>query len=66
MPGAVVSIAVKPGQRVAAGSQLLALEAMKMEMNMTAERDCVIERVLVTPGARVQAKDLLIVLKAPG
>ena len=32
-----------------------------METHMTAERDGVIERVLVKPGDRVQAKDLLIV-----
>jgi len=48
---------------VQAGATLLALEAMKMETHITAERDGVIERVLVKPGDRVQAKDLLIVWK---
>ncbi len=66
MPGAIVSVAVKPGQRVSAGSTLLALEAMKMETHVAAERDAEIEAVLVAPGDRVQAKDLLIVLKAVG
>ena len=63
MPGSIVTVAVKPGQRVSAGSTLLSLEAMKMETHMTAERDCEIDKVLVGPGDRVQAKDLLIVLK---
>ena len=64
MPGAIVSVAVKPGQRVAAGGTLLALEAMKMETHVTADRDAEVEAVLVAPGDRVQAKDLLVVLKA--
>ncbi len=65
MPGGIVSVAVKPGQRVTAGSTLLALEAMKMETHVAADRDAEVEAVLVAPGDRVQAKDLLIVLKAP-
>lgn len=66
MPGAVVSVAVKVGQRVAPGHTLLALEAMKMETHVTADREAKVEAVLVNPGDRVQAKDLLIVLKAVG
>jgi pyruvate carboxylase len=64
MPGAIVSVAVQPGQRVKAGSTLLALEAMKMETHVTADRDAEVEAVLVAPGDRVQSKDLLIVLRA--
>ena len=59
MPGAIVTVAVSAGQHVQAGATLLSLEAMKMETHMTAERDGVIERVLVKAGDRVQAKDLL-------
>jgi pyruvate carboxylase len=36
---------------------------MKMETHIAAERDCEIDKVLVTHGDRVMAKDLLIVLK---
>jgi len=63
MPGGIVSVAVKPGQRVSAGSTLLALEAMKMETHVAADRDAEVEAVLVAPGDRVMAKDLLIVLR---
>jgi pyruvate carboxylase len=64
MPGGIVSVAVQPGQRVSAGSTLLALEAMKMETHVSAERDAEVEAVHVAPGDRVQAKDLLVVLRA--
>lgn len=63
MPGAIVSVAVSPGQRVAAGSTLLALEAMKMETHVTADREAEVESVHAAPGDRVQAKDLLVVLR---
>jgi pyruvate carboxylase len=63
MPGAIVSVAVQTGQRVSAGSTLLALEAMKMETHVAAERDAEVEAVLVASGDRVQSKDLLIVLR---
>ncbi|WP_088280124.1 pyruvate carboxylase [Ideonella sp. A 288] len=64
MPGAIVTVAVTVGQRVAAGATLLALEAMKMETHVAAERDAEVEAVLVAPGDRVNAKDLLVVLRA--
>ena len=64
MPGAIVTVAVSEGQTVKAGATLLSLEAMKMETHLTAERDGVVERVLVKPGDRVQAKDLLLVWRA--
>jgi pyruvate carboxylase len=64
MPGAIVTVPVLAGQHVQAGATLLSLEAMKMEMHVTAERDGAIERVLVKPGDRVQAKDLLILWRS--
>ncbi len=63
MPGSIVTVAVQPGQRVAAGTTLLALEAMKMETHIPADRDCEIAAVHVKQGDRVAAKDLLIELK---
>ncbi|WP_019451744.1 pyruvate carboxylase [Cupriavidus sp. BIS7] len=63
MPGSIVTVAVQPGQSVSAGTTLLALEAMKMETHIAADRDCVIAAVHVKQGDRVAAKDLLIELK---
>jgi pyruvate carboxylase len=62
MPGAVTTIAVKPGLQVKAGDLLLTLEAMKMETSLSAPRDGKIDEVLVSPGQPVDAKDLLIVM----
>ena len=60
MPGMVVTVSVKPGQKVNRGAPLLSIEAMKMETVLTAERDVVIKAVLVKPGEVIAAKDLLI------
>jgi pyruvate carboxylase len=63
MPGAVSTVAVKPGQKVSKGSPLVSIEAMKMETAITAERDATVVKVLVHPGDRVESKDLLVVLE---
>jgi pyruvate carboxylase len=63
MPGGIVSVAVTVGQHVSAGSMMLSLEAMKMETHIAADRDAEVEAVHVAPGDRVQAKDLLILLR---
>jgi pyruvate carboxylase len=63
MPGTVVTLAVKPGQRLSRGDTLLTLEAMKMEAAVRAERDGEVVEVLVRPGQVVEAKDLLVTMK---
>ncbi|PUA19481.1 pyruvate carboxylase [Glaciimonas sp. PCH181] len=60
MPGMVVTVAVKVGQKVLKGEPMVSLEAMKMETMIRAERDVVIKRIHVKPGTVVAAKDLLI------
>ncbi len=61
MPGVVSTLAIKAGQSVKAGDVLLSIEAMKMETSIHAERDGKIAEVLVTAGAQIDAKDLLVV-----
>jgi pyruvate carboxylase len=63
MPGAVTAVAVKPGQKVIRGSPLVSIEAMKMETDIRAERDATVAKVLVSPGDRVEPKDLLLVFE---
>ena len=62
MPGAISTVAVKPGQRVKAGDVLLTIEAMKMETALHAPRDSTVSSILVSPGQPVDAKDLLVIL----
>jgi pyruvate carboxylase len=63
MPGAVATINVAVGQRVARGDVVTTLEAMKMEAAVRAEIDGEVAEVLVQPGMQVDAKDLLVVLR---
>lgn len=49
MGGRIIEIKVKAGDAVKAGTVLLVYEAMKMENDVTAEKDVVIKRVLVHP-----------------
>ncbi|MFC5303449.1 pyruvate carboxylase [Azospira restricta] len=60
MPGSVVTVAVKAGQKVRKGDPLLSIEAMKMETMLTAERDATVRALHVKPGEAVNAKDLLL------
>lgn len=60
MPGAVVGIAVAPGEQVAEGQKLLTMEAMKMETTLYAEQAGKIAEVLVSQGAQVEGGELLI------
>jgi biotin carboxyl carrier protein len=55
MPGVIVEVRVGPGQSVAKGDVLLILEAMKMQNEICAAGDAVVEEVFVTPGEAVSA-----------
>ncbi len=63
MPGMVIGVAVKTGEHVKKGQKLLSLEAMKMETTINAERDGVIEKLVVKSGMQVETNDLLLILK---
>ncbi|SFQ15586.1 pyruvate carboxylase [Roseivivax halotolerans] len=60
MPGVVASVAVEAGKEVKKGDLLLTIEAMKMETGLHAEQDGKIKAVNATPGAQIDAKDLLV------
>jgi pyruvate carboxylase len=62
LAGTVVAVAVRPGQRVARGDTLVAIEAMKMEMRVVVDRDATIAEVYVRPGDAVGPRDLLVLL----
>lgn len=59
----VLSIEVEAGQAVAAGSMLLILESMKMEIPVVAEVGGVVGEIKVEPGDVVQEGDVLVVLE---
>ena len=55
MTASVWQVAVEPGQRVEAGQRILVLEAMKMEVEITAHAEGVVELVHCAKGAMVTA-----------
>jgi biotin carboxyl carrier protein len=62
IPGRVAAVAVAVGDSVTVGQTLLVVEAMKMQNELRAPRDGVVERVSVGVGETIDLGDLLVVL----
>ena len=63
MPGKVVSIPVKVGDRLASGDIAVVLEAMKMQSNYKVTSDCRIKEILVQEGDNITGDQTLITLE---
>lgn len=63
MPGKVIKVHVNEGDEVHRGSLLLVVEAMKMENNIVATHDAIVEKVNVREGDRVDTDLQLVQLK---
>ena len=59
MPGLVVRIAVAEGDEVQEGQALAAVEAMKMENLLRAERKAVVKKIRVAVGASLKVDDVI-------
>ena len=64
MPATVLSIDVAEGDTVTAGQRLGALEAMKMELALTAPHDGVVTHVGAATGEQVKQGHLLLTVEA--
>lgn len=53
MPGVVLAVRVKVGDRVKRGQEVCLLESMKMELNILASADGVVKKVSVAQGQNV-------------
>ncbi len=62
LPGKILSVAVKAGDRVKRGDELCVIEAMKMGNSVKVPRDGVIRAVRVAPGQTVAFGAALVVL----
>ncbi|MDO9450215.1 MAG: biotin/lipoyl-containing protein [Rugosibacter sp.] len=60
MPGTIVTVSVKTGQKVKRGDPLVSIEAMKMESVVRAEHDMTIAEVFAKKDQLVNPKDLLL------
>lgn len=60
MPGLVVDVLVKPGDRVFRGQNLVIIESMKMESGVASPCDGVVAEIEAQPGQAVEAEDVLV------
>jgi biotin carboxyl carrier protein len=63
MPGRIVKVLVKAGDRVARGQGLVVVEAMKMENELRAPREGTVAAVRVSEGMSVEASAVLVVVE---
>jgi biotin carboxyl carrier protein len=59
LPGVVLKVLVKPGDRVKAGEPVVIVESMKMENEIVSPVDGVVGEVLVREGQRIEAGDVV-------
>ncbi len=64
MPGQVVAVLAETGEAVQRGQTLVVLEAMKMEIRVSAPADGVVTRLLVRPGDVVERGQRLVEIAA--
>ncbi|KAI0215761.1 Pyruvate carboxylase, mitochondrial [Lamellibrachia satsuma] len=63
MPGEIIDIKVKEGDKVEKGELLMVISAMKMEMSVTAPITGVVKSISVEKGMKMQGEDLLLELE---
>jgi biotin carboxyl carrier protein len=62
LPGKILKVMATPGSSWKKGDTLLVIEAMKMENEILAPRDCTVEEVAVEANQTVKTGDLLLKL----
>jgi biotin carboxyl carrier protein len=63
IPGTIIDILVKEGQKVKKGEELMILDAMKMKNRLKSSMDGKIKKIAVEKGARVPKGVILIELE---
>jgi len=62
LPGVILNIDIKQGDKVSVGQKLITLEAMKMENNINSDKDGVVAQINVRKGDNVMEGDTLIII----
>lgn len=62
LPGKVLNILIKPGDKVTIGQKIIVLEAMKMENNIDSDKEGKVTEVKVATGDNVMEGDILVVI----
>ena len=66
LPGIVIEVLVKPGEKVAAGQVILIIEAMKMKNSIRSGQPGTVSEVLVSEGQSVAHQQALVVFEDMG
>jgi pyruvate carboxylase subunit B len=62
MPGLILRVEVKVGDKVAKNQSVLVMEAMKMENEIFSPREGTVTKICVSQGQQMQSDDDLIVI----
>jgi biotin carboxyl carrier protein len=62
LPGTILDVLVKEGDKVSIGQKVLLLEAMKMENNIESDKAGTVAEIKVSKGSAVMEGDVLIVI----
>jgi biotin carboxyl carrier protein len=62
MPGKIVVLLVKAGDRVEAGQGIVVMEAMKMQNEIRSSKSGTVERLLVAQGQTVNAGEVVAIV----
>ena len=63
LPGNIIKVLVKEGEKVEANQPIAVIEAMKMETNILAAAAGTVERIYVSEGQQVKAGEMVAKLK---
>ncbi|AAB89171.1 MULTISPECIES: acetyl-CoA carboxylase biotin carboxyl carrier protein subunit [Archaeoglobus] len=63
LPGVVLKILVKPGDKVKAGEPVVIVESMKMENEIVSPTEGVVAEILVKEGQRIEAGDIVAIIQ---
>jgi biotin carboxyl carrier protein len=62
IPGLILEVRVKVGDKVTAGQIVAVMEAMKMENNLIAQKDGVVKEIRVQKGTEVSTGDVIMII----
>lgn len=63
MPGQVIDIRVKVGDKVEKGQPLIVLSAMKMEMVVQSPKAGVVTKLEIQDGMKLEGDDLILIIE---
>jgi biotin carboxyl carrier protein len=63
IPGLILEVRVKVGERVSAGQIVAVMEAMKMENNLNAQKDGIVSEIRVQKGTEVSTGDVIMLIQ---